>query len=139
MASVPTSGYSDVLLDHYRQPRNLGVLEGADAIAIVHDDVCGDVVRLAVRLETDSDVEGGERTIAEARFKAYGCAATIASASVLTELLTGSTLDEAGAITEVELTDALGGLPPRRVHAAVLGREVVRALLANLASEREPE
>jgi NifU-like protein involved in Fe-S cluster formation len=133
MESAPTSDYSEILLDHYNRPRNLGDLDEPDAVAIVHDDTCGDVVRMAVRLEPGAvDGDGSLRRIAEARFKAYGCAAAIASASVVTELLTGSTLGQAAAITETKLMDALGGLPPRRVHAAVLGREVVRALIRRL-------
>ena len=131
MAREPTSDYSETLLDHYKRPRNLGDLDDADAVAIVHDDVCGDVVRLAVRVEPATKPE--ERKITEARFKAYGCAAAIASGSIVTELLKGSTVEQAAAITDAAITEALGGLPPRRVHAAVLGREVVKSVLRQLA------
>ncbi|MFQ5745024.1 MAG: iron-sulfur cluster assembly scaffold protein [Acidobacteriota bacterium] len=116
--------YSAILLDHYEQPRNLGDLPEADAVALVHNPVCGDILRLAVQ------VTAGR--IVEARFKAYGCAAAIAAGSMLTEMLTGASLEEAGAIREADLIEALGGLPPMRVHAAVLGREGIRELLVRL-------
>ena len=121
--------YSEQFLEHYRRPRNLGDLASPDAVAILHDETCGDMMRLALRVERAAD--GSER-VAEIRFKAYGCAATIAVGSVLTELISGRLVAEALALGERDLVDALGGLPPGRVHAAVLGREALRAALARL-------
>ncbi len=120
------SDYSEIFLDHYRRPRNLGDLADADAIAIVHDDVCGDVLRLAVALEA------GDRRVAAARFKAYGCAATIAAGSMLTERVVGRTVDELTSLSADDLITALGGLPAGRVHAAVLAAEALRRALARL-------
>jgi len=131
--------YSKTFLDHYRRPRNLGDLEGADAIAIVHDDVCGDVLRLAVTVDRPRALGGDAPTgaevgfrVREARFKAFGCAATTAVASVLTEMLIGSTEKEIGRLGAADLIDALGGLPPGRVHSAVLGGEALRAVIERL-------
>ncbi len=132
--------YSAVFLDHYRRPRNLGDLEEPDAVAIVHDDVCGDLLRLAAAIEPVRCARGSHRRrIRSARFKAYGCAATIAVASVLTEMVTGRLVEDAAELTSDHLIAALGGLPPGRVHAAVLGAEALRAVIATITREtREP-
>ena len=100
---------------------------------IVHDDTCGDVVRLAVvveRGEDAGDVTAGR--IREIRFKAYGCAATIAAASAITELATGMLIEEARNLLLDDVIEALDGLPPGRIHAAVLGLEALQAALSRL-------
>jgi len=125
------SDYSNTFLEHYRRPRNLGDLAAPDAVAIVHDDACGDVLRIALSLDAGA---GEEARIAAVRFKAYGCAATIAVGSVLSELVRGRSVREARAISEKDLIDALGGLPAGRVHAAILGREALRAAIGRLAT-----
>jgi nitrogen fixation NifU-like protein len=112
------------LADHYENPRNLGDLENPDAVAIVHNPACGDMLRLAVRY-TDG-------RIAAARFKGYGCAAAIAAGSVTTELLLGTSLGEAASLTEEDILAVLGPLPPLKVHAAVLARETIASVVAQL-------
>lgn len=112
------------LLDHYRNPRNLGELEDADAVAIVHNPACGDMLRLAVKVR--------EGRIVAARFKAYGCAAAIAASSVATELLTGTSLRDAASIRDEDITGVLGSLPPMKVHAVVLAREGIQQVLERL-------
>ena len=127
------SDYSEIFLDHYHEPRNLGDLEDRDAVAIVHDATCGDLVRLAVKLDAAPDeLPREQRTIAEMRFKAFGCAAAIAVASAATELVVGKTVGEAGEIAEEALVEAVGGLPAGRMHAAVMVREAIRDLLCRL-------
>lgn len=118
------------LIDHYRNPRNLGDLEDADAVAIVHNPACGDMLRLAVKVDGDR--------IVTARFKAYGCAAAIAASSVATELLTGTSVQEAASIRDEDITGVLGGLPPMKVHAVVLAREGIQQVLARLREETRP-
>ena len=115
------------LEDHYRNPRNLGDLEAADAVAIVHNPACGDMLRLAARVEGDR--------IAEVRFKAYGCAAAIAAASVMTELISGTSLDQTASLKDDDIISVLGTLPPLKHHAVVLARESAQQLVARL---REP-
>jgi nitrogen fixation protein NifU and related proteins len=112
--------FSDSVLEHFRNPRNAGDLADASATVEVTNPVCGDVLRLSVRLE------GGR--IAESRFKAQGCVAVIASSSVLTEMLGGKTPAEACGITPEQISEALGGLPPASFHAAQLCADVVSAL-----------
>lgn len=136
------SEYSEAFLEHYRRPRNLGDLDAPDAIAIVHGDTCGDVVRLVVAVEGGEgggdagDLAAGR--IREIRFKAYGCAATIAAASAITELADGMLIEEARDLLPNDVIEVLGGLPPGRIHAAVLGLEALRAALARV-SQRVPE
>lgn len=117
--------FNELVLDHFRNPRNAGDLPGATATVEVTNPVCGDVLRLSAR------VEG--KQIAETRFKTQGCVAAIASSSVLTELLTGKLLREASSITAEEISRVLGGLPPSTFHAAQLCRDALAALLAKLS------
>jgi len=126
------SDYSEVFLEHYRRPRNLGDLESPDAVAIVHDETCGDLVRLALVVEPDGGAGRGAQRIREIRFKAYGCAATIAVASVITELVAGRSVEQARGLRQDEVVEALGGLPPGRIHAAALGCEALAAALSRL-------
>jgi nitrogen fixation NifU-like protein len=116
--------YTDAVLSHFRNPHNAGDLFDATATVEVTNPVCGDVLRLAVRLS--------DGKIAEARFKAQGCVAAIASSSVLTDLLAGKSLDEARAVTPQQISDALGGLPPATFHAAQLCCDAVATLLRKL-------
>jgi nitrogen fixation protein NifU and related proteins len=116
--------FSDSVLDHFRNPRNAGELADASATVEVTNPVCGDVLRLSVRLD------GGR--IAESRFKAQGCVAAIASSSVLTDMLSGKTPAEACDITPQQISQALGGLPPASFHAAQLCVDVVAALARKL-------
>jgi len=115
------------LLDHYENPRNLGDLDDPDAVAIVHNPACGDMLRLAVRYE--------DGRICAARFKGYGCAAAIAAGSVATELLIGTSLQEAASLSDEDITAVLGSLPPLKIHAVVLARETVASVVAQLESE----
>jgi NifU-like protein involved in Fe-S cluster formation len=116
--------YSDIFKDHLAHPRNAGTLEGADAEAEQVNPVCGDRLRLALR------VRG--RRIETARFLAYGCPPTLACGSALAEMLEGMTLEEAERVTRAGITEAAGGLPPRRQHAAALAFETLRAVLESL-------
>jgi len=120
--------FSEAVLDHFRNPRNAGELPGATAVAEVTNPVCGDVLKLFVRLESGH--------IAEARFLCRGCTTAIACASLLTEQLHSRTSTEAGAITAESLSSALGGLPPATFHGAQLAADAVAALLQKLASLR---
>jgi len=114
--------FTDLVLDHFRNPRNAGTLADATAEVKVSNPVCGDILQLAVRVENDR--------IAEARFLCRGCTTSIACASLLTEQLTGRTLPEARSITSESLSQTLGGLPPATFHAAQLALDALTALLA---------
>ena len=117
----------DALRDHYENPRNLGDLDPAHAVAIVHNPVCGDMLRLAVQVE--------DGAITAARFKGYGCAAAIAAGSVVTELIEGTSLAAAASLTDEDITAVLGPLPPMKVQAIVLARETVSRVLEQIETE----
>jgi nitrogen fixation NifU-like protein len=119
--------YSPAFRDHIANPRNVGELPDANAIGEETNPVCGDRLRLSLR------VENGR--IQAARFLAYGCPPTLACGSVLTELIQGKTIEEVVDVTRKELIDAIGGLPSRKQHAAALAIETLRALLENLEPE----
>jgi nitrogen fixation protein NifU and related proteins len=116
--------YSAAILDHFKNPRNAGDLANASAVAEATNPVCGDVLRLAAR------VENGR--IAEARFKAQGCVTAVACASILTEMAAGKTLTEAREISAAQISDALGGLPQATFHGAQLATDALAQLLAKL-------
>jgi nitrogen fixation NifU-like protein len=117
--------YSDAVLEHFRNPRNAGDLVDATTVVEVTNPVCGDVLRLAVRV-----VDG---RIVTARFKAQGCVASIASSSMLTELMIGKTAVEARSITARHIAEALDGLPLASFHAAQLCADALDAVLRKLA------
>ena len=112
--------YSELLLDHFRNPRNTGTLEAPDAAVEVSNPACGDILRLAVRLENG--------IVREARYGARGCTAALACGSALTEWLTGRHLAEIGTITAQSIEALVGGLAPESRHAAALCVDAVRAL-----------
>lgn len=116
--------HSAIVLDHFKNPRNAGDLPNATATVDVSNPVCGDILRLAAR------VENGR--IADVRFKCQGCVASLASASALTELVLGKSLDNARKITAADVSAALGGLPQATFHGAQLAADALVALLAKL-------
>jgi len=115
---------NDTILEHFRNPHNAGDLADATAIVQVTNPVCGDTMRLSVRMEAGR--------IQEARFKTQGCVASIAAGAGLTDLLVGKTLAEARGISARGISEALGGLPPTTMHAAELAADAVAAVLAKL-------
>jgi NifU-like protein involved in Fe-S cluster formation len=119
---------SDAVLDHFQSPRNAGKLPNATASVDVTNPVCGDILYLAARLETES------HRIAEARFLCQGCTTAIACASLLTVELKNKTISEATHINAEYLSNQLGGLPPATLHAAQLAADALTQLLAKLKS-----
>jgi nitrogen fixation NifU-like protein len=115
--------YSETFKDHIANPRNAGELENADATAEETNPVCGDRLRLSLRLH--------EERIESAKFLAYGCPPTLVCGSALTELITGKTQEEAMRLTRKDLVDAVGGLPSRKQHAAALAIETLRTALSS--------
>ena len=113
--------YSDAFRDHLANPRNAGTLEDADAEVEQSNPVCGDRLRLALRVR--------EGRVEAVRFLAYGCPPTLACGSALAGMLEGMTLEEAARVTRAEVSAAAGGLPARKQHAAALAHETLRAAL----------
>jgi len=118
--------YSDKVIDHYENPRNVGVLDKEDAqvgTGMVGAPACGDVMRLQIRVGNDGVIE-------DARFKTYGCGSAIASSSLVTEWLKGKTLDQAQTIKNSEIAQELE-LPPVKIHCSVLAEDAIKAAIAD--------
>jgi nitrogen fixation protein NifU and related proteins len=118
--------FTDAVLEHFRNPRNAGELPDADATVEVSNPVCGDILKLAVRV--------GNGRITEARFLCRGCTTAIACASFLTERLLDRTHAEAGSLTADSISDALGGLPAATFHGAQLAADALRAIEQRLST-----
>jgi nitrogen fixation NifU-like protein len=116
--------YSAIVLDHFENPRNVGDVPGTAAVATVENADCGDRMRLSLRVD-DSGI------ILEARFRTFGCVAAIAASSMTTEMVRGMDLESAAALTDRQVAEALGGLPPSKVHCSVLAERVIRKAIAN--------
>jgi nitrogen fixation protein NifU and related proteins len=120
--------YSAQLLDHFQNPRNSGDLANADATAEIENPVCGDVIRLSLKMRNDS--------VQDIRFKAKGCVPAIACGSALTELVRGRTVKEVRALKRDDLIAAVGGLPPASAHAAQLAFDALWNALAQVRSSK---
>ena len=116
--------YTEKTLDHFRNPRNVGKIENPDGEGTVGSLACGDSLSLTFKLDD-------EGKIADVKFQTFGCASAIASSSALTELVKGKTLEEAEKVTNKDLADYLGGLPPQKLHCSVMGREALEAAIKN--------
>ena len=123
--------YTDKVMDHFLNPRNVGTIENPDAEAEVGNMTCGDALKITIRLDD-------EKRISDIKFQTFGCASAIASSSVLTELVKGLTLDEAAKITNRNIADALGELPEEKMHCSVMGMEALQAAIADYKGEPNP-
>lgn len=125
--------YSEIVLEHFRNPRNVGVIEDPDAMAIEGSPACGD--QIVVYLKVDKDT----REITDIKFQSFGCASNIATGSMLTEMVKGKTIDEAIKITWKDVAEALGGLPPIKMHCSVLAVDGLKSAIKNYLGEKRKE
>jgi len=115
-------------MDHFANPRNVGVIENADGVGKVGNSVCGDIMNLYLRVEND--------IITDAKFKTFGCGAAIATSSMVTELVKGKTVTEALKISNRAVAEALGGLPPIKMHCSVLAEDALQAAIDDYLKRR---
>ena len=114
--------YSEKVMDHFRNPRNVGVIEDADGVGEVGNAKCGDIMKIYLKVRDD--------LITDAKFETFGCGSAIASSSMATEMIKGKPISEAMTLTNKAVTEALGGLPAHKIHCSVLAEEAIkRALL----------
>ena len=124
MAAGP---YSEKVMDHFMNPRNVGEIESADGIGEVGNPACGDMMRLYLKID--------EGMVVDAKFRTFGCGAAIASSSMLTEMIKGKTVDEARAITNQHVAEALDGLPAVKIHCSVMAEQAVKSALDDYAKK----
>ena len=111
-------------MDHFRNPRNVGVIEDADGVGEVGNPVCGDIMKIYLKIND-------EQVIDDVKFETFGCGSAIASSSMATELIKGKPLDEALQLTNKAVTEALDGLPPHKLHCSVLAEEAIKSAVKN--------
>lgn len=111
--------YSDKVMDHFNNPRNVGVIDNADGVGEVGNPVCGDVMKITIKVADD--------TVDDIKFQTLGCGAAIATSSIVTEMARGMTLEQAVAITKKQVAEELGGLPPAKMHCSVLATDGLKA------------
>ncbi len=121
--------YSDKIIEHFIHPRNVGKIENADGVGHVGNPMCGDIMDLYIKVENDK--------IVDAKFQTYGCAAAIATSSMITELVKGKTIEEALKITNQTVTEALGGVPPQKRHCSVLAEQALKAAIEDYLKKQK--
>ena len=124
--------YSDIVLDHFKNPRNQGELERADAIGEVGNPVCGDMMKIYIKVGKNTQ---GKEIIKDIKFQTLGCGAAIAASSMLTELAKGKTLADAKKISREDIVKELGGLPKVKIHCSVLAQDGLKKAIAQYLGE----
>ena len=119
--------YSEKVMDHFKNPRNVGEIEDADGVGEVGNPVCGDIMKMYLKIEND--------VIVDCKFKTFGCGAAVATSSMATEMVMGKTIEEAMEVTNKAVMEALDGLPPVKVHCSLLAEEAIHAALWDYAEK----
>ena len=117
--------YTETVMDHFTHPRNVGEIPDADGVGEVGNAKCGDIMRIFLDIDDETHI------IKDCKFKTFGCGAAVATSSMATELVMGKTIEEALAVTNKQVVDALGGLPAYKLHCSVLAEESIKAAVKN--------
>jgi len=123
------SMYTEKVMEHFRNPRNMGEIPDADGIGTVGNPVCGDLMTVYIKVK--------DNRIADIKFKTFGCGAAIATSSMITELAKGKTIEEAMKITRGDVADSLGGLPPIKMHCSNLAADALHAAIKDYQAKKE--
>lgn len=124
--------YSEKVLDHFQNPRNVGELADANGVGMVGNAKCGDIMQIFIKVNDDEVIE-------DVSFKTFGCGAAVATSSMATEMIRGRTVEEALSLTNEAVVEALEGLPPVKIHCSVLAEEAVRAAIEDYRQKKEAE
>ena len=122
--------YTEKVLDHFSNPRNMGEVEGANAVGTVGNAKCGDIMQISLRINDEGIIE-------DVGFKTFGCGAAIATSSMATEMIKGKSIEEALQLSNSAVVEALEGLPPAKIHCSVLAEEAVKAALEDYYKRKE--
>jgi len=120
--------YSDLVMDHFNNPRNVGAMEDADGVGMVESPGCGDVTRISIKVR--------DNVIDDVRFQTFGCGAAIATSSIVTEMVKGKSLEEARKISNEDVARALGGLPPHKMHCSNMAADAMHNALDDYGAKR---
>ena len=123
--------YSDLVMEHFRNPRNVGNIEDADGVGEVGNPQCGDMMRITIKVNKEDD------TLKDIKFQTLGCGAAVATSSIVTEMAMGKKLEEAAAITNKAVAEALGGLPPAKMHCSNLAADGLQAAIDDYRDKEE--
>ena len=121
--------YSEKVMDHFMNPRNVGEIPDADGVGMEGNPTCGDAMQLFIKVENDR--------IVDAKFKTFGCGAAIAVSSMITEMVKGKTLDEAMSMSKEAVANELGGLPPQKMHCSNLGADALKKAIEDYRSKKK--
>ncbi|MBO5516968.1 MAG: Fe-S cluster assembly scaffold protein NifU [Firmicutes bacterium] len=121
--------YSDKVMDHFRNPRNVGIIEDADGVGEVGNTMCGDIMKIYLKVSDDGIIE-------DVKFETFGCGSAIASSSMATELIKGKPVSEAMELTNKAVAEALDGLPAHKMHCSVLAEEAIQAALEDYQNKK---
>ncbi|MGQ9531254.1 MAG: Fe-S cluster assembly scaffold protein NifU [Desulfotomaculales bacterium] len=120
--------YTDIVMEHFQNPRNVGEIPDADGVGQIGNPACGDIIKVFIKVE--------DGIITDAKFKTFGCAAAIATSSIMTEMAKGKTVEEALRITHRHVAEALGGLPPKKMHCSNLAADALHAAIRDYQRRR---
>ena len=120
--------YSDIVMDHFMHPRNVGEIENPDGVGQVGNAKCGDIMKMYLKIR--------DNVIQDVKFETFGCGSAIASSSMATEMIKGKTIDQALAVTNRQVVDALGGLPAHKLHCSVLAEESIKSAITDYYDRR---
>jgi len=123
-----TGSYNQIVMEHLKHPRNMGEMGDPDGVGEAQNPACGDTMRLFIKVETDR--------IIDAKFLTFGCGAAIASSSITTEIIKGKTIEEVLMISDQVIAEALGGLPPTKVHCSILAEKAIHAAVLDYQKRR---
>ena len=122
--------YSEKVMDHFMNPRNVGDVEDANSVGEVGNAKCGDIMKISMKINDDGVIE-------DVKFKTFGCGAAVATSSIATEMIKGKTVEEAEKLSNKAVIEALDGLPPAKIHCSVLAEEAVKAALKDYHENHE--